>query len=329
MQRLFRKIANDKLELVGSFDVGDTEIAIAVDGNLVVGLVNGYRVVDSNLYENPIERVVPALASIAAKLFRDNWAQDSKITLYRKNWDSAGKYPSSNFLQATADNLSEFLDADNVVIVEDEKVSPTVTKKPKVSINLQALITNLNSYQTQSQEVFKYADRAVDRALLLTKRNFPENMYGAPGLQATFESIRNTAKELSEVLEDREPVIATGAKAAQCLVVRLKSGISPDLFKYMKEVLIPSLQQSHDNLQRTVSAVVSGLARLNNIDKSIKSATGHPSSFFLPTNVLEDFRDAYTVLVNFLADIPVIESGIIAPLDYMKLSTPAAPAAKI
>ena len=129
------------------------------------------------------------------------------------------------------------------------------------------------------------------------------------------------------MLEERESVIATGAQLAQCLAARLSSGINAEEYKYIKGVLIPGLQKSHDNLQYVVSSIVSGLARLNNIDKTIRTATGSPASFFLPTNVLEDFRDAYTVLVNFLADIPVIESGILAPLDYLRLSTSAAKAA--
>jgi hypothetical protein len=331
MHRLFWKIAKDKLELVGRFNVGDTELSVAVDGNLVVGLVNGYRVVDGNLYENPIERIAPALASIAAKLFRDNWTDGSKIQICSKDWDSAGKYQSQNFLQAMLDNLSSFLDKDNVQVVgETPAATPAeaaAPQPPKVSIKLQALLGNLRGYQAQSKEVFKYAERTVERALVITRRKLPESMYGASDLQGTLDSLRSSAKTLSTLLEERESVIATGAQLAQCLAARLSSGINAEEYKYIKGVLIPGLQKSHDNLQYVVSSIVSGLARLNNIDKTIRTATGSPASFFLPTNVLEDFRDAYTVLVNFLADIPVIESGILAPLDYLRLSTSAAKAA--
>ena len=200
MHRLFWKIAKDKLELVGRFNVGDTELSVAVDGNLVVGLVNGYRVVDGNLYENPIERIAPALASIAAKLFRDNWTDGSKIQICSKDWDSAGKYQSQNFLQAMLDNLSSFLDKDNVQVVgETPAATPAeaaAPQPPKVSIKLQALLGNLRGYQAQSKEVFKYAERTVERALVITRRKLPESMYGASDLQGTLDSLRSSAKTL-------------------------------------------------------------------------------------------------------------------------------------
>ena len=112
----------------------------------------------------------------------------------------------------------------------------------------------------------------------------------------------------------------TGAKAAQLIFARITQGSyrKPEDLQYLGKVLVPSLQEAHDAIQRSVAGTVAALAPFVNIDRAIRAHTGSPASFFLPMNVLEDFRDAFAVLVSFLSDVPSMESGILLPLDYLK-----------
>ena len=321
MKRLFWKIGSANLELIGRFSVGDTEIAIAADGDLAIGLVNGYRVVDGNLYEDPLAHIVPPLASIAAKIFRDKWGEGSKIQMFKAEWDSAGKYPSCNFLTSMASALIELLDESNVEVLD--KATPPVRAekpRPKITISVGGLVANLNRYQQQLDAVNTYLDRTLERATVLSRRQLVGTMWGADKVQAIIDRVRVQIPELEETVEDAEQTVPFTLKAVQRISARLSAGAlgNPEELKYMGEVLVPSILQSHDSVQKMVASVVAALAPLSTIDRTIRVNTGSPASFFLPTNVLEDFRDAFAILVAFLADVPDIEAGVMDPLEYIK-----------
>ena len=178
MKRVFWKVGSSDLELIGRISVGGTNIEIAADGDLAVGLVNGYRVVDGNLYENPVERIVPAMAPIIAKIFRDKWSEGSKITFFKKDWDSAGKYPSEQFMTSLKDALVSFLDEDNVVVEDEGSEAPGPLVGKEVVLNAASLLTNLKQYQVKIASTARYMERAVERAAVLSKRKLVASMWG-------------------------------------------------------------------------------------------------------------------------------------------------------
>ena len=330
MRRILRKVAKNSLELLGRFTVGNVVLEIAVDNNMAVGMVNGYRVVDGQLADDPMEKLVATLASIAAKLVRDNWGDgDSKgaITILPSEWDSAGKYPSARYMEAMVEKLREALDESTVVVSTEgaEKVEAPVVDPAsrKIQIDLRQLIDNLTKYNQQVASCLKYADRAVERASIILARKVSSTMWGADKLQAQLDKV-SAAIPVLEALQDpaaRSAMLCS--RSSEALISRIKKGIRQENedTKYMKKVIIPDMLSSHDKVSAYLSTVVAALSSLSNLDRIVRVTTGYPASFMFKVSLIDDLNEAYTILVSFLADMPQMEKSIFEPLEYIQHGT--------
>lgn len=326
MRRIFRKIAKNSLELVGRFYVGDTVLEVAVDNNLIIGLVNGYRIVDGQLADDPVDRITGTLANIAAKLVRDSWGEDGidgAIEIKSSEWDSAGKYPSERYMKAMLTKLREAME-DNVVklICDNEKSEPIQEQKTQkqIKIDLRQLLNNLELYNKKVGECLKCSDRALERASILLSKKVSSTMWGADRLQSSLDSVAAQLPALVASLENSSKACALGNKAIQGIVPRIRKGIAsdPDALKYMKMILIPEIMNSQETLLSFVGSIVPALSNLSNLDRIVRSTTGYPASFMFKTSILDDLNEAYTVLVSFLSDIPSMERDIFEPLEYIQ-----------
>ena len=329
MRRIFRKLAKSTPELVGRFTVRDVVLEIAVDNNLMVGLVNGYRVVDGQLADDPIDKMVGTLASVAAKLVRDNWGDDAlegAITMYPSEWDSAGKYPSERYMKAMVSRLREHLDDKTVVIANEGKIQePAKEEAPtkKIQIDLRTLVSNLNQYNKSLAECLKYADRSIERASILLARRVSATMWGADKLQAQLDKVSRALPALESGLEEASKRASLSLRSSEEFVSRLRRGVKggSDDEKYMKQVLIPGMLSYHEKVSSYLSSVVADLSVLANLDRVVRNTTGYPASFMFKVSLADDLNEAYTILVAFLTDIPAVEKGIFEPLEYIQHGT--------
>jgi hypothetical protein len=330
MRRILKKLAKKSLELIGRITVGDTVLEVAVDGNMVVGMVNGYRVVDGFLADDPAEKILSALSSIAVKLTHDNWGdspEENAIVVKPSEWDSSGKYPSQRYMTILVDKLRESLD-EKTVKVDGEASAvganlPPVTKK--VQIDLRVLIDNLTKYNQQVALSLKAADRALDRSGILLAKNVSPTIWGADKVQAVLNVVKASLPELEATGEKASRAAALLSRSSEGAVSRIRKGIrvENDDTKFLKNVLIPDVLHSHDQVISYIGSVVAALSPLSNLDRIARNTTGYPASFMFRMSLLDDLSEAYTVLVKFLTDMPQLEMGVFEPLEYIQHGIPS------
>jgi len=321
MKRLLNKLSTEKADLLGKVRIGDTSITVAVDGEMVLGLVNGNKIVDAGLYENFIERMVPVLTMVIAKVYRDNWDEGATLDIYEKDWDTKNLYPSENFLEALLEDLNRHLDEKSINIIKDE--SPTENKKEiediSKSIEIDALISNLDNYSKQIANVAKYAARSIDRATVLTKRRLPVDMWGAEKVQDFLDKVKSNLSNLEEVSSKLDMDAATSSRAIHRLNHRLKTGkhVEADSRKYISSVLIPEIHESYDSAKKVTAEILRALGSLNGVDKMFREHVGNPAGLFLHTNVMDDLEEATAVLTGFLSESSSIEANVMEPIEYL------------
>jgi hypothetical protein len=321
MKRLLNKISKDKADLLGMVNVGDTRITVAVDGDMVLGLVNGVKVVDAGLYEDFIERMVPVLTMIIAKVFRKDWKEGDTLDIRDADWDSKGLYPSKNFLTALVSDLQRHLDPKTVNVISESSPTEVPEKEEvkEVRLNINSLQDNLEKYATQIAEVARYADRAIDRAKVLTTRRLPEEMWGATKVQEYMDGVKSklTGLELESSLLDQDA--HDTVKATRRLNYRLKSGkyTEDDSKKYISKVLVPDIHESFDGAKESVSKVLYAVGNLNALEKVFQENVGNSAGLFLHTNVMDDLGESIDILSGFLSDSSEIESNVMEPIELL------------
>ena len=322
MKHLLRKISREKAELLGRVKIGDVDVSVAASNGMVSGVVNGFKVVDAGLYEDFIERITPVLSMVISKIFRDKIEDGGKLQIWEKEWDTKGKYPSKNLLESLLKDLGRHLDdsAINIDRESDPEVSPAKEEALPANIDIDGLLENLQKFSEQASNVYRYSDRAMDRARVLTRRKLIPEMYGAEDTQGVIDGIKSNVQDTEAAVNKMGFDMNGVVKSTNRLVARLKKvSQTSDDKKYVSTILIPDITNAFYGIRDAVIKTVVALTPLTNIDDVFRANTQNPASWFLPTNVLEDLKEAHAILIEFLSDVPDIEVGVVEPLSVIKM----------
>lgn len=321
MSSLIRKLAKNKAEQIGRISVGDTDFTLAVDGNLVLALVNGYRVADANLHQDPVPMLVPVLAALITKTFQKNWSEGAKVDIYEGEWDTSGKYPSKNFMDAMITNLSKTVGNSSIKLHKDGNgSSQKLMGKQTISFNQDSLVNNLNLYSQQISTCMKMAERLSDKAEVFSRVKLVKTTWGMDKIITEISNVKSKLGEIEKVLNELGGSVSLATKAAGRLQHRLEKNLqaTQDDKKFIAMVLIPDIVVTFDKIKKSVIYLVTTLAAINNIEKLFKDYTGNPISWSMSSSLVEDFRESYSVLVDFLVDIPTIEMDVMEPLEVLQ-----------
>jgi hypothetical protein len=320
LSRIVKKAAEKKAELIGKVDLAGQVYTVAADGNMALGLVNGYKVVDANMYEDPIKTIIPVMSGILAKAYRDNWFSGLKISLYKGDWDSLGKYPSEEYLEALAKELTHLVGKANVCVLEGIVNPGEVIPNPELRVADQNLVTNLSQYSKQLDILLLALERAVDKGSSLLRVKFVDTMWGVSEVQKELESVRASYPQMEALFGKLGQNVTMSTKAINRFLYRLKMGtaLTPDDRKFIGSVLIPDITNSFENIRVLVANLLKVLAPLYKLDNMFRAYTGNPVSWSVPSNLIIEFKDSFTVLLDFLVDVPVIELSTMEPLEVVQ-----------
>lgn len=320
MVRLIKKASSRKLDQIGRVDLDDDVFTIAADGNLILGLVNGYRIVDSNIHGNPEQEVIPLMSSVISKSYRDKWYEGLKINVYEGEWDTGGKYPSKEYLAILLDNLKDDVGSENIEVHESN--SEGLLDKPKVMLNKKSLLENLNNYSENLEEVLIYAEHMLEKVDSLSRIRLVESMWGVKEVVEDIELVKSKKSYLDEVFNNLGLNCNLGRKAVDRLSFRINSeqGLSGDDRKYVRSILVPDSLTSFDETKKAVSKMVVALEPFYRLEEKFKALTGNPVNWSIPNTIIEDFREAYEVLVKFLMNVPSLEKNVMEPLEVMQVN---------
>lgn len=318
MRRILKKASSKTVEQIGRLDLDGDVFTIAADGDLALGLVNGYRVVDSNLNEDPFSEIIPVMASIITKAFRDKWYEGMKIDFYDGEWDSAGKYPSEEFKNRLLEKLVDDLGSDNLTIQQN---SPgAVIPAPRVSLNPKDLVGNLEAYGNQLGSLVEYAEHMLEKTESITRVRLVESMWGVKDVVKSLDEVKSKIPYLEEVFDNLGFNCNMGKKSVGRLAYRIKSGapVTPDDRKYIHSILIPDVMASFDAIKVASTKLVTALAPLYCLEETFRALTGNPVHWSIPGTLIEDFKEAYGYLVGFLASVPNTEMNVMEPLELLQ-----------
>lgn len=334
MQRILRRASGSKLPLVGSYQVGGTTYGIAFERDKVVGLVDGYRVVEAHQKDSPESHVPTVLALVASRAAA---LQSTSVSICPDSWapavgKMAGKVTAASLLKATMDTLTDSLGESAITpIGQSGAVSRTASTR-KVQLDMQALSRNLTRYTAKVNDCMRYSDRMLDRARVLLTRRVPATMWGASDLQKRLDVASQSVQDLRAQLPIRSREALLCRKAADGLSLRAAEGALPckasspshlplscaEHSKYAQRILIPDVLVYHSRLSGYFGELLAATATLINLDRVVRGLTGYPSSFMFSSAMQEDFAEAASVLVKFLTDIPSMERAVFEPLEYIQ-----------
>lgn len=318
MRRILKKASLKTIEQIGRLDIDGDVFSIAADGDLVLGLVNGYRVVDSNLHEDPYSDIVPVMSSVISKAFRDKWYEGLKINFYDGEWDSSGKYPSEEFKIRLLGKLDEDVGSDNIVTHKEDRDS--VIPEPRIALNTKSLVDNLETYGSQLQSLVEFAEHMVEKTEAILRIKLVESMWGVKEVSKGLDEVRSKIPFVAEVFNNLGLNCNLGKKSVNRLAFRVKAGspTTQDDRKYIRSVLIPDMMASFDAIRVATSKLVINLAPIYRLEDNFRALTGNPVHWSIPGTLIDDFKEAYEYLVGFLSNIPSIEINVMEPLELLQ-----------
>lgn len=320
MANTIRKLAKSKAEQIGRVSLGNTDFTVAVDGNLVLALVNGYRVADAPLHQDPISGVIPILAALATKIFQKSWYAGAVLNVYEGEWDTNGKYPSLEFMEAMVSALNKTIGSSSIKIHKNTDPAPKFINKQTISFNQEALENNLAHYSKQITLCLKLAEHLVDKTEVFTRIKLVKSTWGMDKVVNDINGIKAKLKEIEELFN----VLGSSVNIANKAVSRLQSRISKNVAvsqddkNFVVAVLVPDILVTFDKIKKSLIAMVTILAPLYNLERSFKEYTGNPISWSIPGSLVEDFKESFSVIIDFLVDIPSVEMDVMEPLEVLQ-----------
>lgn len=312
-----KKKASSEVEQIGKVIIGDDHFTIAADGNLALGLVNGYRVVDSDLYIDPISEIVPVMSALIAKSFRDKWDDGAVLNIYENEWDSKGKYQSKEFMQSLIDELGMAIGKNNVKI--HPSIDPRSFIPEQAKLDKSNLLDTIQSYSERINFVLRVSEVLLEKTEAITRTRIIKTMWGADKIIERLEVIKENKDLLTAIFDDLGANINISLKALNRISHRITiDSPSVEDMKYVNQILIPDIINTFNIIKSSVSNLVYIIYPLYNIDALFKTFTGNPANWSLPGNLIEDVKELYGVLIDFLVDAPIIDIDLIQPLELLQ-----------
>jgi hypothetical protein len=319
--RFIKKAASRKAELVGTINLNNKIFTVAADGNMALGLVDGYKVIDHNLYDDPIPNIVPVLSSIIAKAFRDMWHDGLTIDIINSDWDSKGKYPSKEFKEAFIKELSDIVGSDSIRILEKSDEVLDEVKNPVMFVNNGKLSVNLQKYSDQVKQILLSFESLMEKTSSIMRIKLVESTWGMNDVMSLLDQVRSNSLKAEEIFKKIGQASQTTDRSSNRILCRINSNntLTKDDNKFIVAVLIPDILISYESLKNNVCEALKIYGPIYKLDNVFKNLTGNLCSWSIPSNLLIDFKEDFEVLINFIADTPVIELTVMEPLESIQL----------
>lgn len=320
MNRFLKKASSNKAEQIGRIDLEDDTFTIAADGDIVLGLVNGYRVIDANLHENPIEEITTTMASVIGKAYQDRWKKGLRLKCHEGEWDTQGKYPSKEYMRTLLSHLRKEIGSGNISHIKESPEA--LIESPKVCLDPEALQQNLRKYSESSNRLVAYTERLLEKTEEITRVQLVSSMWGVTDIIKDIDQVKANLEPLSAAYNTVGRNANFSRRAIERLQVRLSSGAAstPEGKKYIKLVVAPDIVNSFDQIRKAIPYIVRTLTPFYRLEKNFKALTGNPINWSIPGSLLEDFREAFVVALEFLSNIPEVEKGVMEPLAMLQNS---------
>jgi hypothetical protein len=306
-----------KAELVGKISLSGQDYIVAQSEGALVGLIGDCQVVSILEQDTSPEALLSVLVDILHMAMQKTGASASDLLIYAGDWDTAGKYPSEEYLRQTLEKLNR--DIGDVAVLEGCSDITNVEQSP-CPVSTAKLMDNLASFQRRLLSILDATEILLDKAYLIQRVKLVESMWGVPDVLAEMKPAKGLMRDQDKLLQSLGRQISLSNKATARMTHRIKGGVrmTAEDGKYVVTTVIPEILNACHRVGEILSVILGNLSPIYHLDTIFKKHTKNSVTWSIPGNLLLEFSEAFRVLLQFLLDTPTVEKGVIEPLELIQ-----------
>lgn len=311
------KTPQKKAELIGKISLSGQDYIVAQSGDTLVGLLGDCPLVSLQTSENPPELLLSVIIDVLLLNMQKHGAAATDLQIFSGDWDTAGKYPSQDYLQYTLSRLQR--DIGEVTLKEGcSEISSGAT--PHVPVSTAKFLDNLAVHQQRLTNILDAMEILLEKAYLIQRVKLVDSMWGADKVLDELVPSKRILREQDSLLQSVGKLVSKSNRATLQLTHRVKGGVrvSAAEGRYLINTVIPDIMGTHTQVGEIIAVTLGNLSPLYHLDTIFKKHTKNSVTWSIPGNLLLEYSEAFQILLQFLIDTPVVGKGVIEPLEFIQ-----------
>lgn len=317
MKQIIKRCSNIGAEVLGFIKVGNDSLTLIEKNEEIKGILNGCEVFKTSNLRDNINNIACVFGDLTKNLYNKNKLEE--FVVYRDHWASE-KYPMGGVLDFILSNVKKEAKVTLKVRSKEAAVNFEPSLKYGSKIDPSILDRNVNVFSLKINNAGLVLENFLRCASIIVnyKSGDKDSVWGEKNIHRHMSDIRSKVAsndcEINKLDFYKEMI----GKTANKIHLRLSSEIfknNSEEKKVLGGVLIPELITNYEGFKKLATSVVFAAAPLAYVDDLFKKSTNYPASWFISDDVLIGLNDGYSFLINFMQELPRIETNAVIPLD--------------
>jgi len=315
MKHLIKKISVANSDVIGHINFGNKKLALIAKNNDISSIYDGYEVYNFNYSKKSASNHLGVISALINEIGNK---LDNKIVVYKDSWNS--KYSFIDTIVPSLDKDKFIIRNKSKDLIDNDNLIASYFNIDN-AINLKYLCKNLEVFKNKIKSIEDSVRDGVDIVRTLTHIKLVKTMWGSKKLQDIIDTVKD---DFSEKTFNNN--LDVSLEMLDKSVDRLIKKFGTDILKICEEekkfivsILIPNIIKNYENLKSLIMKLLSFLSTLVNLEKTFETNIKCPVSWFINNSDITSANDIYKELINFIIQIPAIESKLIDPLDFYRL----------
>jgi hypothetical protein len=303
--------------VIGFVRIGSTSLALINKDKDVKGVLNGCEIFKISNFKDNIESATYVISDLIQSIHNKN--KPECFSLYKDHWASE-KYPMQEMLDQIVTNVRKNIKV--AVKIRSKEASTNFESSLNISenINPKILNRNINVFSTKMSNASIILRNFIKYASIILEHKLgsDEDLWGASNIKKHMSDIKGKIAsnnlKINKIDFYKEMMERTSFK----LSLKLSSEAvmhNPEEKKVISQVLIPELINNYEDFKDLATSAIVILSPLIYVEDLFRKNTNYPANWFVSDDVLMNLSEDYTLLINFMQELPRIEANVIVPLD--------------
>lgn len=319
MKYLIDKTSYTKEDVLGHIRIIGTGLSLIDKKGSLSTFINGSKVFEMNNDTDVDHVLIPVVANLVSNLY---YKTPEHITIYKNEWS---KESSEDILNKVVESTSKIIGNENISIKTKAKedrniVAYVIPSFTATAINPDHLRKNLSVLSNKIDNSNKILQACMDDSQMLTRKKLVNSMWGAKDTQSFLDGVKNKMSNNLENINKIELYKELISKSINRVNSKLSFNVSQEDKNILINVLIPEIMSNFQKLKELFFKSIAIIAPLICANDVFHKNTGYPSNWFMSDDTVDNLKEKYASLINFLTEIPAIDNKVIYPLDFYKMS---------
>ena len=317
MKQIIKRCSNIGAEVLGFIKVGNDSLVLIEKNKEIKGILNGCEVFKTASVDDNENSIVHVFGDLTQNLYNKNKPED--FTIYRNHWASE-KYPMGEVLDQILSNLKKTAKFSVKVRAKESSINFEPSLKLGNKIAPTILDQNVNVFNFKINNASLVLQNFIRNASIITGYKFEEKdpVWGSKNISRHINDIKSKMASSAAEIDKLDYYTEMIDRTANKIHFKLSSDYvkkNPEERKILGSVLIPELIGNYEGFKKLATSVVFACSPLVYVDDLFRKNTNYPVSWFITDDVLINLNESYSFLINFLQELPRIETNAIIPLD--------------